>query len=181
MITTLLQNAQSGDQKAMEQLIQKFSGLLYSYAKKLNYEDALSDMTLQFIELVYRINIEKISIQNEGAIINYICRAMKNEFYQILVKRVIPANTEKPMSSLTDEQVSALETRMTAPEDHSLGFALLVSDSSLTDYQRIVLWGIFYYGYSVSEVASRTKTSRQAVNQAKNRALKGLKRNLKDE
>lgn len=178
MITTLLQNAKSGDQKAMEQLIQKFSGLLYSYAKKLNYEDALSDMTLQFIEFVYRINVDKMSIQKEGAIINYICRAIKNEFCQILVKRVIPANTERTMSSLSDEQVAVIETCMTAPEDDSLEFALLVSDSCLTDYQRIVLWGIFYYGYSVSEIASRTRTSRQAVNQAKNRALKMLKRNL---
>ena len=155
MITTLLQNAKSGDKNAMEQLIRKFSGLLHMYAKKLNYEDALNDMILQFIEVIYRISVDKLSIQSEGAIIKYICHAMKNEYVRILTKHVIPAK-----------------------ENGSLEFALLVSGSFLTDYQRTVLWGIFYYGYSVSEIARKTKTSRQAVNQAKKRALERLKRNL---
>lgn len=178
MITTLLQDAKSGDKDAMEQLIQKFSGLLCMYARKLNYEDALNDMILQFIEVVCRMNMDKMSIQSEGAIIKYICRAVENEYRHILTKYVIPSKEEKPMSALEDGQAAALEAHMQAPEDDSLDFTLLVSDSFLTDYQRVVLWGIFYYGYSASEIASRTKTSRQAVNQAKKRALEKLKRNL---
>ena len=178
MITTLLQNAKSGDKNAMEQLIRKFSGLLHMYAKKLNYEDALNDMILQFIEVIYRISVDKLSIQSEGAIIKYICHAMKNEYVRILTKHVIPAKEEKPISALEDEQAVVLEASMRAPENGSLEFALLVSGSFLTDYQRTVLWGIFYYGYSVSEIARKTKTSRQAVNQAKKRALERLKINL---
>ena len=81
MITTLLQNAKSGDKNAMEQLIRKFSGLLHMYAKKLNYEDALNDMILQFIEVIYRISVDKLSIQSEGAIIKYICHAMKMNMF----------------------------------------------------------------------------------------------------
>ena len=56
MISTLIYNAKFGDKLAMEQLLHKFHPLLKKYANKLKYEDALSELTLFFIELVHKIH-----------------------------------------------------------------------------------------------------------------------------
>ena len=72
MISTLIYNAKFGDKLAMEQLLHKFHPLLKKYANKLKYEDALSELTLFFIELVHKIPMQMLQSANEGKLVKYI-------------------------------------------------------------------------------------------------------------
>lgn len=53
----LIYDSQSGDKRATEQLYTMFLPLLKKYAQKIGNEDALSDLTLSFLQMLKKMPI----------------------------------------------------------------------------------------------------------------------------
>ena len=81
MLRKLLNDAEKHDEKAMVELIERFSPLFKKYALKLGYEDAYEDIILWFIELV---KSGKLASLQEKVIVLVLEQTMKS-YYQILL------------------------------------------------------------------------------------------------
>ena len=66
MIVEMIKSAQSGDQLAMEALIQKFQLLLNKYSNLLDGEDSKSDLTVDFLILVNNLSLEHLKSPSDG-------------------------------------------------------------------------------------------------------------------
>ena len=116
MISTLIYNAKFGDKLAMEQLLHKFHPLLKKYANKLKYEDALSELTLFFIELVHKIPMQMLQSANEGKLVKYIDTGVQNQYYYLL-KKLIFISKEVNSSTISDEQMHFLESSLATTDE----------------------------------------------------------------
>ena len=96
MLVDKIREAQQGNQDAMLYLIQKYMPLLNRYSKKLHQEDAYSELTLAFIELIHHIRIDRLISGSDGAITNYIAASVKNA-YNAYIKKIM---VEKSSSTL---------------------------------------------------------------------------------
>ena len=77
-------------------------------------------------------------------------------------------------SELTDEGQYYIQS--TPAIDSQFSEIEFISNLSvLTQFEAEIITLIFYYGYKVSEIAKSRNVSRQAINQAKKRAIKKLK------
>ena len=103
MLHNIIRSAQNGNQDAMLLLIEKFSPLLQKYARKLNNEDAESELTLAFIELITAFNLEKMQCSSDGAVVNYISHSIHHSYIKLL-KRAIAYKVETvSVDELTDK------------------------------------------------------------------------------
>ena len=81
MLSDLVEKAQRGEEAAMLELIQRFTGLFQKYAVKLNYEDAYEDIRLFFIELIKSFKLEKLQCKKDEIIVSYVNVSIRN-FYK---------------------------------------------------------------------------------------------------
>lgn len=170
MLTTLITEAQSGNQDAMMQLITQFQPLLRKYSRRLNYEDSDNDLILLFIESIMRTNINSIKQKSEGALVSYIVKAVYHS-YCILIKQAV-AHRAAPYSleELTDGQFFS-SSMYHSPVQHHLDFPKGI----LTQREELILKQLYESELSVSEIAQVYHISRQAINQSKLRAESKLR------
>lgn len=175
MLIDKIREAQQGDRDAMLYLIQKYTPLLKGYSKKMYQEDAFSELTLAFIELIHHIKIQKLTCTADGAITNYIVASVKN-IYIACIKDIMREKgriTAWEDFSEQDEYRLSVEFSSSSPDFAFRDF--LNEFSCLTEKERQVLLQIYLYGYSAAEIASQLKTSRQNINQIKTRAQNKIK------
>ena len=173
MLSDLMKKAQKGDEDAMLKLIERFRPLFRKYAIKLNYEDAYEDIILFFIEFVHAVRLNDISSLKDEILVSYINISVIN-FYNKKVQKVIEAKKEIPMSELSEEQLYYAEVRL-AKEDETDIFAEFGIEDRLNQNECRIIYMVYVEGYTIAEIARRTKKTRQAVNQLKHRALNKLK------
>ena len=179
MLRKLIADAQLGDKQSMEELIFKFRPLIKKYAYKLNYEDAQSDLTLFFIELIRAFPAEVLDTADERKITKYIFVSIKNH-YNHLIKDFIRRKNEICLSQLSEEQSYHLESRFAVAQEDPFERIFIDLSSFLSQRELRVIIQIYYLGYSAAEIARREACSRQAVNQLKRRALKKIRDRLVD-
>ena len=76
----LVKKGQEGDKKSMEELYNMFMPLLKKYAYLTHTEDALSEITLSFIEGIMKMPINKDNFKNSDKyILSYINTTVKHE------------------------------------------------------------------------------------------------------
>lgn len=168
-----IKSSQAGDTEDTLTLIRKFAPLLKKYAYKLSYEDAYNDLLLDFLELLQNIKISDLRVQTEGGIVSYISAAVRS-FYIKRLNTVIKKRNSILFSELTDEGQYYIQS--TPAIDSQFSEIEFISNLSvLTQFEAEIITLIFYYGYKVSEIAKSRNVSRQAINQAKKRAIKKLK------
>lgn len=173
MLCDLIKRAQRGDEDAMLKLIERFRPLFRKYAIKLNYEDAYEDIILFFVEFVHTVHLNDMSSLKDEILVSYINISVIN-FYNKKIHKVIEAKKEIPMSDLTEEQLYYAEVRL-AKEDETDIFAELGLGDKLNQNECKIMYMVYVEGYTIAEIARRTKKTRQAVNQQKHRALNKLK------
>lgn len=177
MLIDQIFRAQQGDPDAMEFLVAKFEPILKKYSRKLFWEDALSDMTAAFLELIHGLQLDKLRCKEDGALVNYIAQSVRN-VYLALLRNFF--NRPQEVTSL-DEATEALKLETIAyvdkrEEDNFLDLLALCPD--LTEKERTVLTQIYYWGYTSVEIAESLSTSKQNINQIKQRGLKKLRKKL---
>lgn len=157
-------------------LLHAFDKLLRKYARLLNYEDAYEELRLFFFELIYDMKIRGVGGENDGAIVNYITTAIKNQYIFLSKKRRREECTS--FSEMSEEQIAFIE-RATATYSCGQISDYFPSKDKLTKHETEILYLLLVYGYSVNEIAHIYKTSRQAVNKSKLRALNKIRKALK--
>ena len=85
-------------------LLQKFMPLLRKYARKLHYEDSLSDMIVEFFDLLNRLNPEQLCNKSDGAIVSYIANSVRNIYVKLLQKHMSCKHETYSWEELTDAQ-----------------------------------------------------------------------------
>ena len=173
MITDLISSLP--DEQAYLELLHKFEKALKKYSRLLNYEDSFFDMQLFFFELMMSMKQKTISYTNDGAAVNYIISSIKHH-YIYLAKKLSEAK-EIRFSDLSEEQLFFVE-QIASTEDKTDISAYFPTVGKLTKRETIIVYKLLIEGYSVKELAQECKISRQAVNQAKLRALKKIKKSI---
>lgn len=160
------------DESALLELLKRFDNLLKKYARLLKYEDAYEDMRLFLIELLYRMKENEFGAKNDGYIVKYITISVKNRFISISKTR----KTLKivPFADISDEQMIYVE-QFAARDDKNDISVFYPRNGKLTAREEIILDMYFTKEYTIEEIASYLGISRQAANQAKNRALNKIR------
>jgi DNA-directed RNA polymerase specialized sigma24 family protein len=169
MLKELVRKA-AADNEALSILIDRFDKLLRKYAKLLAYEDAHADMLVSFIALVKGFNTDHLNTDDEAVIVSYIAVSVKNEY--IRLSKDAQKISTTPFSSLDDNFLYYVEVKLAERDNYGLLWDDLQSLLTGHEYE---IFCFLARGYSVAEIAKLSDSSRQAVNQAKNRALTKLR------
>lgn len=176
MLTELISNSQTHNKFCMEALIVKFNPLLIRYARKLNYEDAYQDLVIFFIDLILRMDIRKLHIDNDAAIISYFQTCVQNQ-YVFLLRKLIVQKRELYFTDMVEEQIYKTEKMLaTYDEANMLMEWNLRKILNAREYNVISL--IYCGGFSAAELAQKYGTTRQAINQQKMRAINKIRRSM---
>lgn len=166
-LLTKIIDAQKNHEEDLVQLINDFTPLLKKYATKMNDEDAFADLRLEFIEIIFGIDTEKISNYVEPQILSYIKTSVHNAYIKLSKKKCDYENNTFPVEDVRDE----LEK---SHYDEYENIFLEDIKKYLTENEFDVIYKHFFCGFTVSDIALIKKVSRQAVNQVKTRAIKKL-------
>lgn len=161
------------DEAAVLELLRRFDGLLKKYARILNYEDAYNDLILFFIELIQCEGIGNVCKKDDGIIVNYIVKSVRNHSLRMCNSFKVQTIS---FSMLSDEQRYAIESKASCIQDEPISYYW--STDALTEKEENVLRMHYEFGCSISNIAEKTKTSRQSVNQTKIRALNILRNQI---
>lgn len=161
------------EDEAVLALIADFEKLLRKYANWVKSEDSYEDLRLFFIELIYKMKRRKICMENDGQVVNYINRSIRNEALRLRKRNTL--NIPIKLSDLSDEQIVYIEKAMSVENATSLTEYF---SNSLSEKEQLIIYMIFENGYSCSKAAEILGITRQAVNQAKIRAIAKIKENI---
>lgn len=90
------------DEEVSLLLLEKFDRLLRKYARLLNTEDGYEELRLFFLELLENLHKKEICTYNDGYVVNYISKAVKNHYIALSKKRRVYA--ESTFSELSEDQ-----------------------------------------------------------------------------
>lgn len=168
ILSKILQ-VQAGDRDAMQELLKKFAPLLKKYAYLLKMEDAYEELQCNFLTALVNLDINRLISKSDGAIINYIQQSIYHS-YIALSKAKRKDSKIVHTDDLQDLDPLQYDARFSTNDQHN---ALLLHDlqDMLTDTEYKVICGLYFERYTVSELAQILGKTRQAVNQAKKRAL----------
>ncbi|MCY6355391.1 RNA polymerase sigma factor [Clostridium sp. ZS2-4] len=166
----IIENIQNGDTEKILDIINKFKPLIKKFSRKLIYEEAETDLTISFIEMIQTMNLNNFTSENEGKIINYINSVIRNKHIDLFRKYVLRRTEEVELNLdiLIDYTNNSIED------------SILIEDllNRLPKIQKTVLKEKFIKDHSDIEISQKLNISRQAVNKTKNRALKTLRNYL---
>ena len=158
------------DENSELEMIGRFDRLIKKYARLLGYEDAYNDILVFFLELLLSPNVKKLVGKPDAVIVNYIAKAIRNEYIR-LSKLNSPAYIT--YSELSDSELHIMESQLSYVQSDPVSWML--DNAVITAWERDVLLLIYEYNLSAREVAELTHKSRQAINQTKLHALNKLK------
>jgi len=169
--------AQSGSNDATLQLVHKFNPLLKKYARKLGYEDAYSDLLVDFLSLIKKMNVRKMRNRSNGGIVLYISKSVLMNY----LKKLREINKYKQkirlLSALNKEEQYYVESLLSSFDNYER-LQIVSMKQILNQHELYIIDHLFYEGFSSSDIAQQLGISRQAVNQSKLRALKKIERKL---
>lgn len=173
MVYKLIQKTKTGDQISSVYLVDKFNPLLKKYASKLGYEDAYNDLILDFIELIKNFNISKLRDKSDGNIIAYLHVSIQHNYIKRL-RNLIQLRCIIPFSELSEGQANCVQ-KITQTKDSHIGLQISDLKNILSQHELLIVYMVYYLGYSSQEIANIKKVSRQSVNQTKIRAINKIK------
>ena len=154
-----------GDNESLIKIIDIFNPLLNKYSRLLDGEDTKQDLIIHLISVVNKIKFDNKNLCEDNAIVGYIAKSIRNEYIRL---------SKKINKILLNELELNLDIEIEYDGFNS-EFEMLDTFKVLSGKEAYVMKLIYVYYLSVSEVSDYMKISRQAVNQAKNRALKKIK------
>lgn len=176
VIASLIARVQKWDGKAIEEIFILFAPMLQKYNRLLKDEDGASQMRVFFLDTLHKISLVRMKNLEDPVLIRYIQYSLYHEYVRLKKSAQFYLNRHFAFTALSEKDLRTTETLLSA-EDNYFTDIFPAADAGLTDKETFVLQKIFLEGFSVSEVAANSGISRQAVNQAKLRALNKLHRN----
>ena len=142
-----------------------FERLLACFRYRLGDDDAMQELTLFLLELIYAIDTDQFAEDDSEALKRYIAVALRNRYILLSKQRDLYRRMSNELndgfgeSPLSEEQIVLKHALRRLPEK-----------------QRLVIVYRYYYGYSIEEIADMLAITRQGANQLKNRGLATLKK-----
>ncbi len=168
----MLKLAQDKDSDVQLLLLERFSRAIKSFAYKLNYDGADTDLIIFFLELCQSMKLRRFENLNEGAVVKYIYNSLHHEYI-----RLSKLNNRYKLN----EQLYGIDpseiTNNHKTTDDNLYSAKYMEEliNVLTAKEKQTIAYIFIKGYSDTETAKAMKISKQAIGKMKKRALEKLK------
>lgn len=175
MITSLIDSLP--DDEAALQLLEMFDKLLKKYARLLGTEDAYEELRLFFFELLDRLKCKNLCGNSDGYAVSYISKSVKNQY--IALSKARNSRKEDTFSDMSEEQMVYVE-QIAATDDRVDISSYFPSGNKLSEREKLILQQFFVDDYPIEEIAQRLNISRQAVNQAKKRALNKIREALNE-
>lgn len=149
-----------------ENIYTHFKPIVDNISKKSSFEFLNSDLIIEFLELINKINLKKYN--NDIAIERFIICCLKNKKIDILRK------------SMRDPKKYSLNLEILNDNCRYIESYLDLEDlfSKLTKKQKEVMYLEFLYGYTQAEISRITNLSIQAVSQRRERALVTIRQML---
>lgn len=163
----LIEESKKGNKECLLKVICRFNPLLRKYSRKLNYDGSESDLIICILEIIYTIPINNNKMQQDECIVGYINVSIKHKYIYLSKKYT------NIMSRETEFNTDILEENYNQLSENSLYLENLMDN--LPKLQQEIIKQIYFKGTSEKDIAKQLNISRQAVNRAKNRALKNLK------
>lgn len=160
-----IMNYRNGDNDCLLDIIEIFNPLISKYSKLLEGEDTKQDLIIYLINITNKIPVDNNSFFDNRAIFSYIAKSIRNEYIKLSKKK--DKKTINEIELNVDIEIGY--------EDFESEIELLDLFKILTEREAYIIKLIYIYYLSVNEIADFMKISRQAVNQAKNRALRKIK------
>lgn len=157
----ILKRAQNGSEEQVIELYYKFLSLIKRYGKKLNYEEAETDLIIFLLEYINKANFDKFRNRSDGEIVNYIKLLFKNKYIDILRKLM----NKKIETKIIDTEIIYNDYYKNLEEEYI--FSLM---KNLNDTQKKTIIGRYIYDYSDDELSKIFKISRQAVYKQRKKA-----------
>ncbi|WP_066875027.1 RNA polymerase sigma factor [Clostridium mediterraneense] len=154
------------DKKRIEEMVNEFTEIINNISSNNIYEGLRSELTIFFIELIYKINLDKFS--NDNHIKGFIIKSLVNKRTDIFRKYLKIKDREVSIENLTNNFLSF--------DSYDLSNEFYTLIENLSEKQRYVISLEFIEGFTDSEVAKIMNISRQAVNSMKNRAIASLRK-----
>ncbi len=158
-LSKILGEAKKKNQVCILEMIKTFKPLINKYGRKLDY-DGDSEITIFILKIIYQMPC----FDSDDKIVSYINRSVKNYCFHLLKS----IKTEYPAEDELFENISFENNKY-----HDVEMFSLIK--CLPDFQRKVIIWVYYIGYSEVYIAEKLGISRQAVNNAKKRALNKLR------
>lgn len=168
-----IQSYQNGDTSAAWYMVQKFTPLLKHYAYLVCKEDAFEDLQCAFLSLLKNLPLDKLTSREDGAIINYIKKSVRNAYISISKDKAKEEIVDY-IDDLPTPAIAVFNKRNSQLDSHE---SLIQSDmrAVLTENEYNVLYRLYFEQQSVSEIAIHMNKTRQAINQTKMRAIEKLR------
>ena len=151
-------------------LINQFQPLIRKYSRKLNYDGAETDLTINLIEVIKKIPIDESKDMIETKyLIGYISKSLLYKYIRLYKK------TSEQYSKETE-----LKEDIANNGDLNIDIKLMLKDAivKLPESQKNILKKIYIEGWKETDIAKQLNISRQAVNKTKRLGLNNLKKHL---
>lgn len=167
-LVKMIQVKEKGYKVAILKLVKQFQPLIRKYSYLLNYEDSLSELTLNFIETLYKIPIDNPRFKQDKYIISYINRSIRNGYIRFSQKR----------NKLYYYEPTINLDIIKDSYQINVGDKLYIDEllSLLTEREKEIIHLKYFKEYSDIEISKKVGIPRQAVNSTKNRALTKMKK-----
>ena len=164
-LITLLEKFKQGDMTVFPILFGEFEGLIRFYSQRLDGEDDFQELSVGFLELLYKINISAFKADQSDSLQRYIAVSIRNRYINIAKRNSVRKITTAP---LFEEY---------APVKEDLCMIQILKDAlaDLPPKQRRIITYKYIYNFSDGQIADYFNISPQAVSQLKGRALKNLR------
>ena len=155
-------------------MVKKFAPAIRKWGRKLPEEDGKEEMILAFLVILRAIKPERIHGKEDAAVVVYITHSIQNAYFRILQKHFRQPKIDFSLDA--SEEMDKEDALRVENSDGDLAFFdLLDRCTALTDKEKQVLILIYFFEYTATEVAERWGTSKQNINQMKQRGLRKLR------
>ena len=161
----IIKNCKDGNKEDILYILNKFDPLINKYSRLLEYDDAKQDLILALINVIYKIPIHKEIFKEDKYIISYIEKSIIYKYWAISKRQ----QAEKYSYAYEFDFNLIADKR----EENTIELHDLLKD--LTERERNVITSKYIQKMTDVEIGQLNNISRQAVNQAKNRAIDKLR------
>lgn len=176
----LIIEAKCGGECAMLKIIDQFYPYINACVRSAEFdEDVRSELILAIIEMVYRIDLSNIRLDNEYALINYICSTIHYKNIRVGKLRNKIQYSEIGYDDLEDGVLERIEY-MQVESDYTDNIIIdEFMKSILTDKEYYILKKLIIDKYKAVELAESFGVTKQAITNIKRRAILKLLSHLK--
>lgn len=160
-IIKIIMKYREGENEYLLRIVDIFNPVINKYSRILDGDDTRQDLIIQLIKVMEKIDLHNESFCKDKVIVTYIAKSIRNEYIRL--------------SRLKSKETELNLDLDLAYEEEESEFEFLDTFKLLTPKEAYIMKLIYVYCLSISEISQYMNISRQAVNQAKNRALRKMK------